>query len=140
MALAFSDRGSELLMTSLASPSTSITTTGGIAAIRYRTGARPAQSATINSAGTLLVTFAIVEADMTVSGNTVTIAAAETASAAAAGDVGHYEAVDSGDNVLFVGTVTATGGGGDIEIENVTLANGQQVNLNTFSVSVDQGT
>ena len=41
---------------------------------------------------------------------------------------------------MFVGTVTEIGLGGDIEIENVVLADGQIVNLNTFSVSVGQGT
>ncbi|MGB1225040.1 MAG: hypothetical protein ACPHCN_12970 [Mycobacterium sp.] len=137
MALAFSDRGSLLMTQALASVSTSVTTTGGIEGIRYRTGAQPSQSGTITSAGTLLATFTILEADMTASGNEVTIAAAESTTAAATGTIGHFEAVDGGDNVLFVGSVATSGA--DINVDNTSLTSGQTVNLNTFTFSIPQG-
>ena len=137
MALAFSDRGSLLMTQALASVSTAVTTTGGITSIRYRTGAQPAQSGTITSAGTLLATFAIAEADMTATGNQVTIAGAESATAAATGTIGHFEAVDAGGNVLFVGSVATSGA--DINVDNTSLASGQTVNLNSFSFSIPQG-
>lgn len=41
------------------------------------------------------------------------------------------------DNVKqFEGTVTATGGGGDIELPNTTVTAGSSVQLNTFSLQV----
>jgi len=139
MALAWSDKGSLLLTEALATVATSVTTTGGITGIRYRTGAQPAQAATIISAGTLLATFAIAEGDMTAVGNQVSISASEGTTAVAAGTVGHFEAIDAAGDVLFVGSV-ASPTGGDINIDNAVLANGQTVNLNTFTVTVPQGT
>lgn len=138
MALAFSDRGSLLMMQGLASVSTSVTTTGGITAIRYRSGAQPAQAATITSSGTLLATFTISEADMTAAGAQITIAAAESTTAAATGTIGHFEAVDSTNAVLFVGSVATSGA--DINVDNTSLTSGQTTNLNTFTVTVGQGT
>jgi hypothetical protein len=44
---------------------------------------------------------------------------------AASGDADNFQATDSTDVVVFAGSVTATGLGGDLTVANVTIANGQ---------------
>lgn len=52
----------------------------------------------------------------------------------AAGDAGYYRIVDSaGTTCHEQGTVTATGGGGDMTIDNVTVAVGQAVNITGYT-------
>lgn len=58
-----------------------------------------------------------------------------TATAAGAA-VDLFNVRDKGNNDLFSGSVTATSGGGDIEFDNTNVANGQDVNLNSFTLTV----
>jgi hypothetical protein len=53
--------------------------------------------------------------------------------AAAAGNVGYYRLKNAADTRREEGTVTATGGGGDATIDNVSVAVGQTVTVNTFT-------
>jgi hypothetical protein len=53
-----------------------------------------------------------------------------------AGTAGYFRLRNSGDTELIEGTVTATGGGGDLTLDNVVIANGQTVNLTGFTISV----
>ena len=49
------------------------------------------------------------------------------------GTAGHFRIKDSGDTTCHLqGSVTATGGGGDMELNNVSLATGQTVTIDTF--------
>lgn len=49
---------------------------------------------------------------------------------------GHYRIVDSGGTTCHIqGTVTATGGGGDMTLDNTSIASGQTVTVNTFTVT-----
>jgi len=48
------------------------------------------------------------------------------------GDAGTTNTTD----VRQDGTVTVTGGGGDLTLDNVNVANGQTVTVNTFSISI----
>jgi hypothetical protein len=49
---------------------------------------------------------------------------------AAAGTAGHYRLTDNaGTTVHMQGTVTATGGGGDLTVDNTSIASGQAVNI-----------
>lgn len=48
----------------------------------------------------------------------------------------HFRIKDSaGTTCHLQGTVTATGGGGDMTLDNVSIANAQQVTVNTFTVT-----
>jgi hypothetical protein len=54
----------------------------------------------------------------------------------AAGNVGHFRVKDSpGTTTHIQGTVTATGGGGDMTMDNVNVAVDQQVTVNTFQLT-----
>lgn len=51
-----------------------------------------------------------------------------------AGTVGHFRIYD-GSNCFLQGTVTATGGGGDMTVSNTTLVVGQSLNVSTFTLN-----
>jgi hypothetical protein len=67
----------------------------------------------------------------------------EDAAADAAGNAGHFRIRQSGDangadatQIRAEGTVTATGGGGDLELDNINIAVGQAISITTFPVTV----
>ena len=51
----------------------------------------------------------------------------------AAGTVDQFEVRDKDNSVIYSGTVTSTGGGGDLEMDNTTVTNGQSVELTSHS-------
>mgnify|MGYP000992978288 FL=1 len=56
--------------------------------------------------------------------------------ASAAGTAGYFRIYDStGTTCHMQGSVTATGGGGDLQLDNVSIANGQTVTISTFSIT-----
>lgn len=103
--------------------------------LELRTGAPPATCATADS-GTVLATMAL-PADFFAgaSGGSKALAGTWQDSAAdAAGTVGHFR-IKQGADCHIQGTVTATGGGGDMTIDNPVLAVGQQVTVTAFTLS-----
>ena len=52
---------------------------------------------------------------------------------ASAGTAASYEVTDSDDNVKWTGTVTATGGGGDLELNSTTIGAGGTVSVSSFT-------
>lgn len=61
-------------------------------------------------------------ADLPLSGNAV-----------ATGVVDGYQVLNSSDALVWSGTVTATGGGGDMEIQNTSVATDQTVNITAWT-------
>ncbi len=55
------------------------------------------------------------------------------ASAAATGVVDGFQILDRDDAIVLDGTVTGTGGGGDIEVTNVNIASGQDCSLTSLT-------
>jgi hypothetical protein len=55
-------------------------------------------------------------------------------SADAAGTAAHFS-IDQGATCHIQGTVTATGGGGDMTLDNTSIATGQQVNITAFTLT-----
>lgn len=53
--------------------------------------------------------------------------------ASGAGTAGHYRLKNSGDTHREEGTITATSGGGDMELDNTSIAIGQVVTVSTFT-------
>lgn len=114
------------------------TSIGASPILRLRTGAPPANLAAA-STGTVL-------ASLTLPADWMTAAAARSKSLSGTwqdlsadnpGTVGHYEIVKSdGTTRVEQGTVTATGGGGDMTIDNTVLAAGQQVTVTAFTRSM----
>lgn len=113
------------------------TTTGTGAIMRIRTGAQPATCATADS-GTVLATLTLPTDWMSnASGGTKSLLGTwQDTAADATGTAAHYRIYDSaGTTCHLQGSVTATGGGGDITVDNVSFATGQQFTITAFSLT-----
>jgi hypothetical protein len=105
--------------------------------LRLRSGAKPANCAASRT-GTVLSTLTL-PSDWSANASSGTKSKSGTwqdLSADASGTVGHYEIMDSGGTVCHEqGTVTATGGGGDMEIDNTVIASGQQITVTAYGLT-----
>ena len=112
------------------------TTTGASARLQLRTGAPPADCATASS-GTLLCEITLPSDWMNAaSGGTKTRLGTWSGTGAAAGSAAHFRVLDSaGATCHQQGTVTATGGGGDMTLDNVSIAVSQAVSVSTFTIT-----
>lgn len=112
------------------------TTAGASAKLRLLSGAPPADCATAQS-GTLLCEIAL-PADWLANASAGAKAKSGTWSGtgAAAGTVGHFRVVDSaGTTCHLQGTVTITGSGGDMTLDNTSVAVSQAVTVNSFQLT-----
>ena len=111
-------------------------TIGTSAILRIRTGAAPANCGTADS-GTVLAEITCPSDWMAAAsaGSKALSGSWQDASANATGTAAHFRLYDSGGTVCGLqGTVTATGGGGDMEVDNTSFASGQQITANTFTL------
>ena len=112
-------------------------TIGTSAILEIRTGSPPANCAAADS-GSVLATFNLPSDWMAAasSGSKAKAGTWQDTSADGAGTAGHFRVKDSGGTVTGIqGTVTATGGGGDMTLDNAVIAAGQQVTINSFTLS-----
>lgn len=111
----------------------------GVSAImKLRTGAPPADCGTADS-GSVVATLNLPSDWLTAaaSGMVSKNGTWQDASADAAGTIGHFRIYDSGGaTCVMQGTVTATGGGGDMTVNNTVLALAQSFSITQFDVTV----
>jgi hypothetical protein len=101
----------------------------------FRTGAPPANCAAANS-GTALASLTLPSDWMAAAASASKAKSGtwEDLSADAAGTVGHYRIYDSTGTVCHEqGTVTITGGGGDMTVDNTVFAIGQIVTVTSYT-------
>lgn len=113
------------------------TAIGASAIMRIRTGAAPASCATADS-GTVLATLNLPSDWMAAAaaGAKAMSGTWQDSAADASGTAGHFRIYDSGGTVCHLqGTVTATGGGGDLQVDNVSFAVGQQFTVTAFALT-----
>ena len=113
------------------------TATGTAAKLEIRTGAQPADCATASS-GTVLATMSRPTDWMAAASGGVKglLGTWEDAAADAAGTAAHFRIFNTaGSTCHMQGSVTATSGGGDIELDNVVIALGQQVTITQFDLT-----
>lgn len=113
------------------------TTIGTGPILRLRSGAKPANCAAARS-GTILASMTLPSDWLSnaSSGAKSKSGTWQDLSADNAGTVGHYEIMDSsGTTCHEQGTVTATGGGGDMEINNTVVAAGQEINVTAYGLT-----
>ncbi len=112
------------------------TTIAASPSLRIYTGSPPADCATAVS-GTLLVTIALPSDWLNAaSAGAKTLLGTWQANAGAAGTAGYYRIWNNAVTVCHEqGTVTATGGGGDMTLDNVVIANGQQVTVTAYTLN-----
>jgi len=104
------------------------TAIGASAILKIFTGAKPADCGTANS-GTVLATLNLPSDYMSAAsgGSKSKTGTWEDLSCDNAGTAGHYRIFASdGTTCHEQGSITATGGGGDMELDNTVLAAGQQ--------------
>ena len=113
------------------------TTIGTGAILKIRTGAAPANCATADS-GTVLASMTLESswlADAS-SGSKALAGTWSDSSADSAGTAEHFRIYASdGTTCGLQGTVTASGGGGDLQLDNAVLAVGQPVSITTFTLT-----
>lgn len=113
------------------------TAAGTTAILRIRTGAQPATCATADS-GTILSAMTLPSDYLAAaaSGAKAKSGTWEDAAADAAGTAAHFRIYDSaGTTCHLQGSVSATGGGGDLELNNVVIAVGQTVTITGFTLT-----
>ena len=111
------------------------TAAGASPTLELRTGSPPANAAAADS-GTVVATLAL-PSDWMAAASAGAKAIAGTwqdLSADNAGTVGHFR-IKQGVTTHIQGTVTISGGGGDMTLDNNVVAAGQQVTINSFTLT-----
>jgi hypothetical protein len=113
---------------------------GASAKLQLRTGAQPADCATA-AAGTLLCEIPLPADYMNAaSAGAKTKLGTWSGSGAAAGTAAHFRIVDAaGTTCHMQGSVTLTGGGGDMTLDNTSIAVSQAVSVTTFTLNEANG-
>jgi hypothetical protein len=116
------------------------TTLGASPKLQIRSGAKPANCAA-EDAGTLLAELTL-PSDWMAAASSGSKAKAGTwsgaggAGAGAGTSAGHFRVKDStGTTCHIQGSITASGGGGDMTLDNVSIANGQAFSVQTFTIT-----
>jgi hypothetical protein len=111
------------------------TTIGEAPILEIRSGAQPANCAAADT-GTLLVSMTLPTDWMGASSSGVKAKSGtwEDSSANATGTAGHYRMKNAAGSVCHEqGSVTLTGGDGDMTINNTSIVSGQPVSVTSFS-------
>lgn len=105
--------------------------------IEVRTGTQPAGPGTAAS-GTLLATFTLGDpAFGSPDTGAVTVAGLPLTTTGVADDTaGYFRLLDSDDVAIMDGSVTAEGGGGQIELNTLTISTGVDVNLTAGTITM----
>ncbi|MBX3610399.1 MAG: hypothetical protein KF871_10945 [Hydrogenophaga sp.] len=112
------------------------TTTGTAPKLQIRTGAQPANCAAADS-GTLLCEITLPSDWLAAaSAGVKSLLGTWSGSGAAAGTAAHFRIKDSaGTTCHMQGSVTATGGGGDMTLDNTSIAVSQAVQVTSFTLT-----
>lgn len=108
----------------------------GAGTMQIRTGTKPATPNTA-ATGTLLATVTLVDpAFGAASSGVATLADPGAVTAVADGTAGWFRALDSTGAAVFDGTVTATGGGGDLTLATTTVTIGLSIDVTGGTVTM----
>jgi len=112
-------------------------TIGTAPKLRILTGTKPTDCASAQT-GTLLVEMTLPSDWLTNASNgSKSLSGTWQANATGSGTAGYFRIVDSsGATCHAQGTVTNTGGGGDLELQNTSINSGQQVTITSFTFTM----
>jgi len=113
------------------------TTIGTAPLLTLRTGGQPANCAAADS-GSLLATLTLPSDWLAAaaSGAKAIANGPWTGTGSGAGTAAHFRIKDSGGtNTHLQGSVTATGGGGDLTLDNAVIASGQAISISAFTLT-----
>ena len=113
---------------------------GGAGSIQIRSGTQPATAGTAAS-GALLVTIPLANPGFTAAsaGTGVVASTPRTATGVANGTAGWFRVLSGGGATVFDGSVTATGGGGDLTLATTTVSIGLEVNVTGGGLTIPSG-
>lgn len=112
----------------------------GAGTIQIRSGTRPANPNT-TATGTLLATVTLIDpAFGAASTGVATLTDPASVTGVAAGTASWFRALDSNSNAVMDGDVTATGGGGDLQLNTTTISVGLTVDITGGTVTMPIGT
>lgn len=111
------------------------TTIGAAPTLEIRSGAAPANCGAADG-GTVLATMTLPSDWLAAasSGSKALSGTWQDTSADAGGTAGHFR-IKVGATCHIQGSVTATGGGGDMTLDNTSIAVGQQVTITSFTLN-----
>ena len=111
------------------------TAIGTAPTLEIRSGAVPANCAAADS-GTVLATMTLPSDWLAAAsnGSKTLLGTWQDTSADATGTAGHFR-IKVGATCHIQGTVTATGGGGDMTLDNISIASAQQVTITGFTLT-----
>lgn len=110
----------------------------GSGLVRVYTGSQPA-SADLAATGTLLATFTTNDPAFASAGSgtaTLDVTPALSTVGVAAGDAGWFRIVDSTGATVIDGSVTASGGGGDLIMSTITVSIGLTLQLTAGTITM----
>lgn len=113
---------------------------GGAGSIEIRTGSQPAGPGSAAS-GTLLATIelaATAYGDAS-NGTAELTSPPRSGGAVAGGDAGWFRILNGSGVAVLDGSITGPGGGGDLILDNVSLANGQTVSITALPYTQPAG-
>ena len=112
------------------------TAVGVSAKLDIYSGSPPANCAAADT-GTLLATLSLPSDWMAnASGGSKGLAGSWTGTGSAAGTAGYFRIKDRTNTTCHMqGTVTLTGGGGDMTMDNTNIASGQSITVNSFNLT-----
>lgn len=114
---------------------------GGAGSLKIYSGTQPADADTAPS-GTLLATIALAATaygSAASSGTAALASTPRTGTGAAAGTAGWFRVVSGGGLNVFDGSVTATGGGGDLTLDNTSIAVSQTISISSLTYTQPTG-
>lgn len=117
-------------------------TTNAEGRLRIYTGTQPATANDTIGTSTLLVEILLAAPaayGASSSGSAALLSTPRSAAAVAAGTAGWFRVVNRNAVGVFDGAVTGTGGGGELELDNTSIASAQTVNVNSLAYSQPGG-
>lgn len=117
----------------------------GAGLLRIYSGTIPADADTALGAQVLLAELTMSDpafgaaADANPGGRATASAITGDTSANATGTAAFYRLVDSNGTTIVQGSVTATGGGGDLQLNSVAIQSGAAVTVTSFTLTMPEG-
>ena len=112
------------------------TAIGTAAVLKIFSGAEPANCAAADPSGTLISISLPSDWLANASSGSKALAGTWSGTASGSGTAASFRIYDSGVTACHIqGSVTATGGGGDLTLDNASISNGQTVTVTTFTIT-----
>lgn len=103
--------------------------------LKLFSGSVPANCAAVDPAG-LLASGSLPATAASVSAGVVTKSGTWSFTGSGSGTIASFRLYDSGAVCIHQGTVTITGGGGDMTVDNTSIATGQTGSVGTYSITM----